>query len=82
MDTQNITLSLPKDILRKIKVIAVQKDRSVSGLLTDVLTEIVEREDFYSQARDRHAASLMLARDLGTKAQPGYGRDELHDRRK
>jgi predicted transcriptional regulator len=81
LDTQNITLSLPKEILRKIKIIAVQKDTSVSGLLTDALAELVRREDAYVQAREHHIASLRQAADLGTKGQMGVAREDLHDRR-
>ena len=38
--TQNVTLSIPKDILRKAKILAVQKNTSLSGLLTQTLTEL------------------------------------------
>jgi len=41
---QNITLSLPKDLLQKIKHMAIDKQTSVSGLLTQVLEEIVKRK--------------------------------------
>ncbi|WHE05965.1 hypothetical protein PGH24_07205 [Thermoanaerobacterium thermosaccharolyticum] len=41
--TQNITLSLPKDLLQKIKHIAINKQTSVSGLLTKTLEEIVKK---------------------------------------
>lgn len=81
MDTQNITLSLPKEMLRKIKIIAVQKDKSVSGLLTDALAELVRRQDTYAQARVHHIAALSQAADLGTKGKVGLAREPLHDRR-
>ncbi|WP_256961436.1 hypothetical protein [Thermoanaerobacterium thermosaccharolyticum] len=49
--TQNITLSLLKDLLQKIKHIAINKQTSVSGLLTKTLEEIVKKDDLYEKAR-------------------------------
>jgi predicted transcriptional regulator len=80
MDTQNITLSIPKDILRKIKLIAVKQDTSVSGLMTQALEEIVVREEGYRAARRRHLKALDTGVDMATNGNPGWTREELHDR--
>lgn len=80
MDRQNITLSLPKDTLLKIKLIAVKRQTSVSGLLTQTLERIVEQEDSYAHARRRHLEWLERGVDLGTAGQVATGRDELHER--
>jgi hypothetical protein len=80
MDKQNITLALPKDILLKVKLIAVQRQTSVSGLLTETLERLVEREDFYLNARRRHLEWLKHGADLGTGGHISTGRDELHER--
>ncbi|MCR4429695.1 MAG: hypothetical protein NUV45_01605 [Tepidanaerobacteraceae bacterium] len=40
MQYQNITLSIPKELLRKIKHIAIEKQMSISALLTKTLEEI------------------------------------------
>lgn len=80
METQNITLSLPKDVLKKVKHLAVEKDTSVSRMLTEMLIEMVIREDNYLQARAHHTRLLRQARDLGTKGQVRYSRGELHAR--
>ena len=50
MDTQNITLSISKDVLRKAKLIAVQRGTSVSGLLSQALENLVRQEDAYADA--------------------------------
>ncbi len=39
--TQNVTLAIPKDVLRKAKILAVQKNTSLSGLLTQTLIDLV-----------------------------------------
>jgi hypothetical protein len=35
METQNVVLSLPKDLVRKAKIIAVARQTSLSGLLEE-----------------------------------------------
>ena len=78
--TQNVTLSLPKDILRKAKILAVQKNTSLSGLLTQTLVEIVARQDEYDQARQRNLATLKTGFDLGTQGKITWKREDLHER--
>lgn len=80
METQNITLSLPKDLLHQARLVAVQRQTSVSGLLAQTLAEIVAREEGYAVARRRHLAHIEDAADLGTRGTLGWGRDELHER--
>ena len=80
MEKQNITLSVPKDILLKVKLLAVQRQTSVSGLLTQTLEQLVRREEAYAHARQRHLQWLEQGVDLGTGGQILTGRDELHER--
>lgn len=80
MEYQNITLSLPKDVLLKVKHIAVEKRTSVSGLLVRVLEDIVKKEDSYKKACERHLALLESAFDLGTGGDAGWTREGLHER--
>ncbi len=80
METQNITLSIPKEVLLKVKLIAVRRQTSVSGLLTETLERIVEQEDAYAHARRRHLDWLSHSADLGTGGQISIERDELHER--
>ena len=80
MDKQNVTLSLPRSILRKAKKIAIDQDRSLSGLMVDLITEFVEREDEYASARRQHLALLDQATDLGTNGSVGWTRRDLHER--
>ncbi len=80
MNMQNITLSLPKETLRKVKMIAVQRETSVSGLLTQLLGELVAREDGYHQARTQHLEWLEHGVDLGTGGEIHWQREDLHER--
>jgi hypothetical protein len=80
METQNITLSIPKEILLKVKLIAVKRGTSVSRLLTQTLERLVQQEDAYAHAQRRHLQWLERGADLGTGGQILTGRDELHER--
>jgi hypothetical protein len=78
--TQNVTLVIPKDILRKAKILAVQKNTSLSGLLTQTLAEIVSHEESYTQARLRSLELLKNGLNLGTEGNATWKREELHER--
>ncbi len=80
MNTQNITLSVPKDVLLKVKLLAVKQGTSISGLLTRVLEDIVAKDEGYQTARRRHLNFLDAGFDMGTKGSHHWTRGELHDR--
>jgi hypothetical protein len=80
METRNITLSLPEEVLREAKVVAARRGTSVSALLAGALHEVVERESGYAAAKERSLATLGAERDLGTGGEISWGRDELHER--
>jgi hypothetical protein len=80
MEKQNITLSLSKDILLKVKLIAVQRQTSVSGLLTKTLEKMVQQEDAFVHAQRRHLQWLEKAEDLGSEGKKIVPRDEIHER--
>jgi hypothetical protein len=80
METQNITLAIPKETLLKVKLLAVKRQTSVSGLLTQTLERLVQQEDAYAHARQRHLGWLEQSVDLGTGGQIPIQRDELHER--
>jgi metal-responsive CopG/Arc/MetJ family transcriptional regulator len=78
MDTQNITLSLPKSVLRRMKMLAVQRGSSVSRLLTQAAEKMIEEETEYATARKRQTATLEKGFDLGFRKPAS--RDGLHER--
>lgn len=80
METQNVTLSIPKETLRKAKIIAVQRRTSLSALLAATLEDIVSREEGYAAARRRQLAWLERGFPLGTGGGVFWSRDELHER--
>ena len=80
MENQNITLSIRKDILRKVKILAVKQRTSVSALMTNLLEDIVARDEGYQTAQQKYSLLLQQDRDLGTKGVMDWSRDELHAR--
>ena len=80
MERQNITLSLPKDLIQKAKIIAVKNNTSLSGLLSDYLTQITNEEQAYQLAQARHRRLLKKGFDLGLKGKIPWRREELHER--
>lgn len=79
-EKQNITLAVPKALLRKAKVIAAERQTSLSALLTQLLSELVKQEDEYEQARQRSFALMEQGFNLGTYGKISWSRDELYER--
>jgi hypothetical protein len=77
---QNVTLSIPKDILRKAKILAVNRNTSLSGLLTQTLTELVAHQESYEQARLHNLPLLKNGFNLGTNGHINWKREEIHER--
>ncbi len=80
MDRQNVTLSLPKTLLKKAKIVAAQEEKSLSELMREVLGRKVEQQTGYQKAKQRHLSLLKNGLNLGTKGHSSYTRDDLHAR--
>ena len=75
---QNITLSIEKDIIKKGKVIAAQKDTSISKMLSEQLKQIVDREEQYEAAKRSALQTLKKGFRLGGKIT--WKREDLYGR--
>jgi hypothetical protein len=65
MKSQNVTLRLSSDTLRKIKVVAAERGSSISSLLTAKLEELVGEDAEYQAARRRALEWLAQGWHLG-----------------
>lgn len=74
---QNITLSLDKQVLTELKVIAARRSTSVSRLLTEELEHIVERSERYERSKRAALAALDKGYHFGDERPD---RDALHER--
>lgn len=81
VDNQNITLTVPKALLRKFKRLALDKEKSVSALLRELMESALLSGDSYERAHRSWRASMKNLRDLGTRGKITWTRDELHERR-
>ena len=78
--TQNVTLAIPKELLRKAKILAIQRNTSLSGLLTQTLIEMVSDQERYEQARQHNLELLRQGFDFGTHGELIWKREDLHER--
>ena len=65
MKSQNLTLKLPADMVRQIKVIGAERGASISGLLAEKLEELVGEDAEYEAARRRALEWLVQGWHLG-----------------
>ena len=79
-DTQNVTLAIPKDVLRKAKMLALEKNTSLSKLLTQTLVELVSNKEGYEQARQSSLEMMRKGFNLGTQGVITWKREDLHER--
>jgi hypothetical protein len=80
VDKQNITLSLPRALLKRVKRVAADRDTSVSALMAEALGRLADEDRRYSSAHKRVLAALRSPGSLGTHGRRTWARDELHDR--
>jgi hypothetical protein len=79
-ENQNVTLSLPREVLKRVKRLAADRDTSVSALMTEALSRLADEDRRYSAARKRALAAMTSARSLGTRGRRTWTRDDLHER--
>lgn len=79
MATRNITLSMPEELIRRTKILAAQRDTSVSGLVARLLEQLVgDIRDF-----DEVAAQERRLMQEGISLRVGeitWSRDDVHAR--
>lgn len=79
-ENQNVTLSIPRELLKRAKRLAADRDTSVSALLTEALSRLTDEDRRYSAARKRGLRALKSAGSLGTRGRRTWTRDQLHER--
>ena len=75
---QNITLSLDKNLIKKAKIIAAQRQTSISRMLSKELEKIIVDSMEYDRAKRRALAHLDKRFHFGGKIT--VSREELHKR--
>lgn len=69
VETRNLTLHLPADLIRRAKVYAAQNDTTINSVVKELLEQRVSREDRMRLAADR----ILAVADQGplTSEDPG-----------
>ena len=65
MKTQNITLKLPSDTIRKAKIVAAERGASITALVAAPIEDLVGEDAKYQAARRRALAWLAQGWHLG-----------------
>lgn len=81
METQNITLAIPKGVLSKARRLAVEQRTSLSALMTQMIIELVDQDDRYRAALERQLAMLSKGLELDSQGTATWTREQLHERR-
>ncbi len=81
MEKQNVTLSLPKPLLKKAKTLAAKKEKSLNEFVRESLEEKVRESTGYKKAMERQLRRMKKGFDLGTQGKIKLTREELHERR-
>ena len=76
----NVTISLPDDLLREARHLAVDEGLSLSRFVARSLEQKVEALHGYRAARERQVRLLREGHSLGTAGSTPWTRDALHDR--
>ncbi len=62
---RNLTIQLDADLIRRAKVIAAERGTSVSGMVTQQITELIEARDRCIRARESALEMMSTATDHG-----------------
>ena len=77
MAKSNLTVQLDEEVVRRARIVAARRGTSVSQLVARELTDLVEEDARYEDARRRAAQLLETAVPRGGRS---WTRDELHER--
>jgi hypothetical protein len=78
MSKQNVTISLTRQTLQKVKVLAARRATSISGLLAKQVEILVGEEEAY--ARAQRQAMTLLDQGFHMGGVIRASRDQLHER--
>ena len=75
---KNVTVTLPEDVARWLRVRAAESGRSVSKWLAELIESMKRREDGYEMAMEQ--ALEIEPEELNAGGEPYPSRESLHDR--
>lgn len=80
METQNLTLRLPKALLKRAKQVAAERDTTVTGLVIEGLMRVTSSEEAYQAAWQRQKALMQAGHTLRQASEAMPKREAAHER--
>jgi hypothetical protein len=80
METQNVTLRIPKPLLARAKQVAAERGTSVTALVIESLTRVTSGNEAYEAAWERQRALMRSEKRLRTEGDRFPQREALHER--
>ena len=80
VEKQNVTLSLPREILKKGKILAAKRGISLNELVRELLQANTEDGGEYQTSAERQIRRMKKGVRLGTKGTISWKRDQLYQR--
>jgi len=74
---KNITISMPEDLARKVRILAAKADTSMSQYLCQLAAEKAAADDSYASAMERYLSRNRVGISLADQKIPT--REEIHD---
>jgi hypothetical protein len=78
VSVRNVTISLPEDAYRRARILAAERDMSLSALVRDLLMKAGSRDSDFERRRALQAQ--VLASIESFRAGDRLSREEVHDR--
>lgn len=75
---QNITVSIEKELIAKSKLLAAQRDTSISKMLAQELNRLIQTDEHFQRSKKAVLSHLRKEYHLGGKKVAS--REELHER--
>lgn len=82
MEKRNITISLPKPLIRKIKISSATEDKSITAFIEEAVEERLRKNREYNAGQVKHLKILEKGLNLGTKGNIKAKRENIYDRGK
>ncbi len=79
MDTQNLTLRVPKTLLQRAKRLASERGTSISNLVIESLTRATNGDEAYQQAWQRQHKLMEAATPRRKKGEAIPSRNDAHE---
>lgn len=79
-DHQNVTLSLPRALLRKFRTYAASRNQSMTAIMTESIRQMVDQDQRNEKAKARFLKRIRNAPDRSAKGKIAWTRHEIHER--